>query len=203
MIDNTSVIIKTDTGQVELYLSELDALVDEITADIDEDTLTKPTTFLLILKELYTAKFRPQTALRYNGKSILLNSSPEEVEKLWDWYCKLAFKYGRTPTVLQFCLLTGIDRHTLQDWRDGSTRKANPLYSTVAKKIKQEAEAALESKAFESNSVSAIFGLKASHDWRETSPLPPQEYAIASHDTAEEIKARHMGASLPEKPDLD
>lgn len=202
MIDN-AVIIETDTGQIELYLSDLDAMVDEITADIDEDALARPTTFLLILKKIYIAKFRPQTPLQYNGKSIILNASPEEIEKLWDWYCNLAFKYGRTPTVLQFGILTGLDRHTFQDWRDGSTRKANPAYSTLAKKMKQEAEAALESRAYESNSVSAIFGLKASHAWRETSPIAAEITPAIQHETAEQIAARYANATLPKKPDFD
>ena len=196
--------INSDNGLTEVFLSDLDVMVDEIIRDLDDDTLSKPTTFMYILKEIYVRKFRPTESLRHNSKSLLMNTDPEVILHLWDWYCRLACKYGRTPTVLQFCILTGFDRHTFQDWREGNTRKASPEYSTVAKKIKQDAEGHLESKAYESNSVSAIFGLKASHGWRETAPVIPELDNSQTTETAQQISARYLAEArrMPDKPDL-
>ena len=201
MIENAVSIKNADGTSTEIYLSELDVLVDEYTSGMDEETLSRPAGFLGLLKHLYMVKFRPSENRLYNSRSML--DSPEDISRLWDWYCTLCYRFQKTPTVLQFGILTGVDRHTFQDWADGSTRGANPAYSTVSKKMKAEAEAALESKAIETSSIGAIFGLKASHQWREAAPVTETYDQIASHDSPEQIAARHSAATLPQKPILD
>jgi len=197
-----SIVVNSNGAETEVYLTELDAIVDEYIRDLDPETIAKPTTFLGILKHLYVTCFRPAEPQQYNSKSIL--RSAEDVSKLWDWYCSLAFRFGRTPTALQFGLLCGIDRHTLQDWKDGSTRRANSAYSTTAQKIKAESEAALENRAIESNAIGAIFGLKASHGWRETAPVSePEMLTQRPYETPEQIMARYADIEKPELPVFD
>lgn len=197
-----SIVIKNGDGETEIYLSELDSLVDEFIADMDEETLSKPSTWLAVLKHIYMERFRPSRKLQHNSGS-LLGDNPDAVEELWNWYCQTAYRFGRTPTICQFGILSGIDRRTIQGWKEGTWRKTNSRYSDTSKKMYAEAEAALEARAFESNSVAAIFGLKASHSWRETSPVPPEETQPERRDSIAEIAKRHgYELKMPEPPDL-
>ena len=200
---DTFVRISTDSGGIaEIFLSELDVLVDEYIKDLDEETKYKPSTFLGVLKYVYTEKFKPISGRRYNSKSMILDA--EDISNLWDWYCSLAYRFSRTPTIAQFGILCGIDRHSFADWKNKISRGASPEYCATAKKMFAEAEAALEAKAVESNGIGAIFGLKACHQWRETSPITPTESdMLPVHETAEQIAARYASATLPEKPFFD
>lgn len=205
-MQDTSIKVTNDTGgTTEVYLTDLDVLVSEYIADLDAETLSKPTTYLGLLKHIYVTEFRPSAKQQFNANSVLINADPVEISKLWDWYVSLALKFGRTPTIAQFGVLTGIDRHTFQDWRDGSTRNASPIYSTTSSKMKSESEAFLESRAVESGSIGAIFALKACHNWRESAPVTAEIETRPVVDSPEEIAARHASAALkmPEKPDLD
>ena len=194
--------VDTQNGEAEIFLNQLDVVADEFISDLSEQDKEKPTTFLRLLKYVYVQCFKPQKTLQYNCKSVLKDADTAVIEAVWDWYCSLALSFGRTPTVLQFCTLTGFNRHTLQDWREGNTRKETNEYSAVSEKMKQESEAFLEARAYESNSVGAIFGLKASHFWREASPILPELPRTEAHATLAEIRERHKDATLPEPVDF-
>lgn len=195
-----SIVIKTPDGQVEIYTNELDQLVDEFVRDMDEEMMYKPSTWLAVLKHIYMECFKPQKKLHYNAGSIL-NDNPEAIEAIWDWYVSTAYKFGKTPTILQFGILTGIDRTTIQTWKNGTWRTANKTYSLTAKKMYAEAEAALENRTIESNGIGAIFALKANHGWRETAPVSePEMLTQRPYETPEQIAAKY--ADYTEKPTL-
>lgn len=193
-----------DGGTVEVMTSTLDGLVQQYIDEhnLDEDAIKKHTTWLGILQFIYMQVFKPMRNMQYNAQSILAES-PKELEKVWDWYVITSYRFGKTPTILQFCSLVGLDRHTIQDWNDGSTRNLSKEYSTLARKMKQQSEGALESKVYETNSIGGIFGLKSSHGWRETSPVPAEAGEMLTHDTPEQIMQRHRGAVLPSPLNLD
>ena len=195
--------IKTTEG-IELYLSEIDQLCDEYINGLDDpESITKGTTFMGLLKYLYVHLFRPTKTMRYNSNSILVDQPASVYSGLWDKFCEICYRYGNAPTVLKFSVFTGVDRMTFETWKSGKWRNASQEYSITAKKMYQESESALEAKAYESNSIGAIFGLKANFQWRETAPLQAESETRPQIDTPEQIAARHASAALqmPEKPD--
>lgn len=200
---NTTVMVEQDGKEIEVYLTQMDALTDEFVRDLEPEELKKPSTFMGLLKYLYVNMFRPDRKMRHNSNSTLVEADAETISDLWDAFSALCFRYGQAPTILKFSQLTGIDRATFTTWKEGTWRTANQAYSRTAKKMFQESEAALEAKAIENNSIGAIFGLKCNFLWRETAPIVPEIDNTQMTETAQQISARYAEAlRMPDKPDL-
>ena len=122
-------------------------------------------------------------------------------------YLPLCYKYNKTPTVNQFSVLCDIDYSNLSDIRNGFYRsngsKVNNKYSQIVQKWYSICESALYNKAIEESSIGAMFGLKAGYGWRDNTTITVETNQAITHESAEEIAARHAAAVLPEKPVLD
>ena len=91
---------------------------------------------------------------------------------------------------------------TFTAWLNGDTRGASQAHSELAKKIQADCESILAGKVANTNSIGSMFILKCGYGWQENQHIVV-ETANTTHDSAEQIAARHASAALPEKPDLD
>lgn len=123
------------------------------------------------------------------------------LDRVWTIYTRLCGRYKQTPSLFEYCALTGISPDTLTDWQNGRLRASDAERVRTIKGWKNQTVAALEKKCINNNSIGAIFTLKAAHSWKESLPVAEVQPQV-THDTAEQIAARHSGARLPERPDL-
>lgn len=120
-------------------------------------------------------------------------------------YLPVCYRYLKTPTILQFCIFTGINNGFISQVRNGNyynnNYSVNKVNSEIVKTWFEICESALYGKALEENSIAAIFGLKAAHGWKEANELTITA-RIDEHESAAEIAARHNVESLPEMPEI-
>lgn len=120
-------------------------------------------------------------------------------------YLPVCYRYLKTPTIQQFCVFTGINNGVISQIKSGNYYNKNYSVNNSACEIVKTwydiCESALYGKALEENSISAIFGLKAAHGWKEASEININT-RIETHETAAEIAARHDAELLPEMPEI-
>lgn len=202
-----------DDGQdIEVYIDRIDEVADEyIRSLVNPDDITHPMIFTGMIHYIHNQLFKPcrrnqkiyqKNTYQNTTNSILPYDDIDTLDHVFDIYCGLCYKYRQAPTMLEYCILTGINYDTINTWLNGAVR--TKLHTETAKKWKKTCEEALEKKAIENNGVGAIFALKCAHGWRETAPLPaPENNLVGAVDSPEVIMARHTGAALPEPPVLD
>lgn len=143
----------------------------------------------LLLDTLYKTYFRPDTFKHGKPRTLIDTSDVNLVINVWDFYRWLCLKYGSTPTLQRFRSFTGINDDTLASWERGEYRTAE--HSAAVKMFKQDAEADLLSRAIDSNSIGAIFALKANYGYNDNQP---QTLTVKRDDmpqlTQEEIRQR-------------
>lgn len=98
--------------------------------------------------------------------------------------------------------MTGISQQTFARWNDEAYR-ASSSHCEWYKKAREECESAVVDSILQSNSIGGIFIAKSRFGYRETAPVTEVYDQIASHDSPEQIAARHSAARLPEPIDLD
>lgn len=120
-------------------------------------------------------------------------------------YLPICYRYLKTPTIQQFCVFVGINNGFITQVKNGNYYKndygVNKTSNEIVKTWFEVCESALYGKALEENSISAIFGLKAAHGWKEANELTITS-RIEEHETAAEIAARHQAAQLPAMPEI-
>lgn len=197
--DNT---IKVYDGS-EIYSSRIYELVDEYTNTLPEErTLEESETFSGLISYLYYHLFRDTE--RKNYGCVLDYDDIQSFDRVWQIYTHLCGRYKQTASLFEFCSLTGLSPDTLTDWANGKLRGNDAERIRTVKRWKNQTVSALEKKAVNSNSVGAIFSLKAAHSWRESTPSTPEmDNMLPVHDSAEQIAERHRMTALPEKPDFE
>lgn len=201
------------TTETEVYLNRIYEIADQYIADLkDEDELKDSCIFSGMIQAINAQLFRHTeknhaqymaNAYQNSQNSILDLSDIQTLDRIFNAYCCLCHKYRQTPTLLEFSYLTSIDKDTISSWIHGTARSNSPAHMRTAKNWKAVCEMALEKKAYQSNSIGAIFGLKASFGWRETSPVPVESERVEHHATAAEIAARYdVNLELPDKDAL-
>lgn len=194
------------TRTVEIYPHRIDEFADEYIGQlVDAEEIYNPQVFLGLLKYIYVQMFKPHENMPHNSNSILVLSDAETIGDVWDRFAAICYRYRTTPTLLKFSTLTGLDRKTIQAWHDGDGRSASPEYLLIAKKMYNEAETGLETKALEQNGIGAIFALKSLFNWRETSPEPAplQERRSPQLSQEELMQIIDERAKLDALPDLE
>ena len=194
--------IRTADG-TEVYISQIEQLFDEYTSNLENpDMIRKSTTFAGAMRYIYEQLFKPMEPQPYNKGTTLDTADIMQLDQIWGCYCRLCYKCGIRPTLLRYCLLTGIAPDTLDTWRRGEYRNASNVHSVTVKKWLKECESSIYDAVLD-NSVGAIFAAKADFGWRETSPIAAEETPTIQHESAAEISARYASARLPEKPVFD
>lgn len=197
----------TDTGQeIDVYVSAVPLLFDEYVSHHleDPDLIKKSAVFAGAMRFIFEHLFRPEKPQINNKHTKLDLSDIDGLDKVWGAYCNLCYTNGIRPTLLRFCVMTGLSMDTLHCWKTGYSRGATPRHSETVKKWLRECESSIYDGVLD-NQVGAIFAAKADFAWRETSPSLPEAEQQYQIDSVEAIRARHADAALtmPEKPDFD
>ena len=172
--------VKAGNG-AEVYKEEVLSIADEYTAETFSDCaedeikmlMRKSQPFKGMLKYINNRLFKLKDGdVKYNNKNSNIDYSDiDYINRLWDIYTSLCYRYLQNPTLLNFSLFTGIANETFSDWISGNYRGgtdgASSEYCQSAKKWKEECEAALYDTAMTGN-PGAMFLLKSNYGYTET-----------------------------------
>ena len=185
---------------IEIYQSDIDILCDEYMSMLSSDeAIHKSYGFTGLLEFLY--KRCICNIVTKNGRGYDYHVLDNV---FYNVYIPLCAKYSMPPSIIQFCTLVKIDSNYLSSVRrgtyDNGSKVSQGNKETVQKWL-DTCEAGLLSRAVGDNSIGAIFALKANYGYKEASTVTVEQVTQV-HDTAEQIAARHSGATLPERPEL-
>lgn len=205
----------------EVYENRIHELADDYIENLkvsenytDEEVkmlMRKTQPFKGMLKYIFKHLFKIRKGdVKYNNKNSRIDyNDVETLEKLWDLYAELCYRYLQNPTIMNFSLMTGIDYETFATWANGEYRGGNAgaassAHSAAVKRWRKECECALADTAMTGN-PGAMFLLKSKYGYTES----PQQIRVVGNrlpdETAADIAARHLGGSmqLPELPELE
>ena len=189
MLDNT---VKANNN-VDIYEHKIYQIFDNYVSRLSDDPeesnrmIRNVRYFKGALKCIYTSLFRPETVYdmergTYNP-SILDINDLELLDGLWSIYCNLCYEYGIKPTVMQYCIMTGLNHDTVTHWGSYNPEVIGNLYDygrdpSNAKRLKynlskswlKEQESALFDGA-SSGSVGDIFLLKSVYNYRDNTTI--------------------------------
>lgn len=204
--------IQTESG-TEVYLSEIHRLADEFTRDMSDEKAQQPQVFTAMLNYIYRSLFKPTAENmdiyeRNRGtarqNSILNYNDLQTLDSIWNAYIDLTVEYNQIPTLLDYSVLTGVDKDTLTTWENGSVRSKTDGYMRTIKRWKSTCEAALARRAILHNSIGSIFALKCSHNWRETAPVTiGEQESNGASQTPEQIMMKYRNVERPTLPQMD
>ena len=183
--------VRAENG-AEVYKEKVLEIADEYTAetfpDCEEDEIKmlmrKSQPFKGMLKYINNRLFKLKDGdIKYNNKNSNIDYSDiDYINRLWDIYTSLCYRYLQNPTLLNFSLFTGIANETFSDWINGNYRGgidgASSVHCQTAKKWQEECEAALYDTAMTGN-PGAMFLLKSNYGYTET----PQRIEITGANT--------------------
>ena len=183
--------VRAENG-AEVYKEKVLEIADEYTAetfpDCAEDEIKmlmrKSQPFKGMLKYINNRLFKLKDGdIKYNNKNSNIDYSDiDYINRLWDIYTSLCYRYLQNPTLLNFSLFTGIANETFSDWISGNYRGgtdgASSVHCQTAKKWQEECEAALYDTAMTGN-PGAMFLLKSNYGYTET----PQRIEITGANT--------------------
>lgn len=172
--------VRAENG-TEVYKRDVDVIADEYIAetfpDCDKDEIKtlmrKSQPFRGMLKYINSRLFKLKEGdIKYNNKNSNIDYGDiDYIDKLWDIYTSLCYRYLQAPTLLNFSLFTGIAHETLTDWTNGHYRAGGDAASSAhcqsAKKWLKECESALYDSAMAGN-PGAMFLLKSNYGYTET-----------------------------------
>ena len=171
-------------------------------------TAAQSPTFKGMLKYIYINLFKLRPGdIKYNNKNCRVDYGDVELlNNIWDMYTALCYERLQKPTILNFCVMTGISRDTVEDWRNGVCRakdgESGREHIRTAKNWYQECESGLVDSAMTGN-PGGMFLLKASFGYSEQ----PQRIEIAAAggptvtmQELDELRKQHLIA--PEKPEI-
>ena len=205
--------VRAENG-AEVYKEKVLEIADEYTAetfpDCAEDEIKmlmrKSQPFKGMLKYINNRLFKLKDGdIKYNNKNSNIDYSDiDYINRLWDIYTSLCYRYLQNPTLLNFSLFTGIANETFSDWISGNYRGgtdgASSIHCQTAKKWQEECEAALYDTAMTGN-PGAMFLLKSNYGYTET----PQRIEITganapalSQEDIRQIADQARKESIPE-----
>lgn len=187
MNDNT--VISEDG--IEIYTNEINRLSDEyIISELNNpDDIYNKQCFAGMIKYISMNIRKPD----YSNLVLL--------DKLWNIYTSLCYKYKQTVSIERYCLLIGISRQTFYSWFNEETMRdysevLGSSRSDMMKKWDNESESSWQDEASTGN-PGAMFVLKARRGWQETAPALVSA-SSQTHRTPEQIAADYGAqAALP------
>ena len=221
MKKNTVIADGTNT---EIYLDTIHQLTDEYISTLDdpEKIYENNTLFNGLIKYISINHFK---------KHPVDYDDIQGIDRIWDIYTGLCYKYNKYPSIIEFSMLININRDTVNSWKnqetrsylyydtDGNrikdiagwklnhpngeyTRELSISHSVTVKKWLAECEQNLYRGASESNKIGCIFALKANYGYVETAPKQI-ENPHQQVRTVEEIEAQYSEPieGLPQMPD--
>ena len=134
------------------------------------------------------------------------NNDIELLDSIFNIYIRVCGRYGRSPTLLMFGILVGINNMTFSDWANGDYRTASTHGITV-KKWKETCGAFALDKLHNQDGTNAnlIFACKVAYGMAETAPILAGQQQGIPQQTAQQIADKYKDVlELPEmeKPEL-
>lgn len=134
--------------------------------------------------------------IKYIAKQIAPVNTDDLVllNKLWDIYTQLCYKYNAVITIERYCILINISRETFYSWYKGETKneycaELGSSRSDTIKKWDRESESSMQDEASTGN-PGMMFVLKSRRGWNENAPaIGAAESAMLNKRTAEQIAA--------------
>ena len=190
--DNT--IKDIDGYTVDVYEDDIYRLADDYinTRLLNPDDILKRQPFAGMIK--YISKNIPKP----NMEDIVL------LDKLWNIYTDLCYKYNAIITIERYCILININRDTFYSWYKGETRndwckELCLTRSDIVKKWDKESESSVQDEASTGN-PGPMFILKARRGWSEQAPAVGASEQRMLTRTPEQIQADYI-QKLEKKPD--
>lgn len=198
------------SGNIEVYQSDIDLLCDEYVQGLpDESMIFKSTVFSGMLNYIHRIKLKhiisqcktDKGINKYNHDYALLDDIFQNV------YIYLCTRYNITPSIIQFCVLTGISRETISDINQGKYRadgsRVKPETYHTVKNWYNTCESMLLSKAANESSIGSIFALKANYGYRDN----VQQVEVITQDqqqaTPEQIAQKYADIEKPRLIDAE
>lgn len=177
MINNSEHIKDIDiyTHDIYKYADEYNLLIKDL-SNVNDKYLNK--SFIAMLIYIHD-RIEP----------IDLNNI-ELLDKIFNTFTCLCFKYNLLPTIQAFSFLSGLSNATFNDWLQGNTRNSSPIYFQTAQKwfdICKNATISELNNTYGTN-ANMIFIAKAAYGMAETAPVQIQSTS-APVLTAADIKA--------------
>ena len=188
---------------IEIYKSDIDILCDEYINSLPLPDLvySKVNVFTGMLNYIYNHSVKP---LLDSDKSYFNNYSllDDIFNRL---YIPVCSKYNKTPTVLAFSVLTGIDYDNLTDIKNGIYRgngtKVNINNSRIVKKWFKTCESSLVNKTVDESSIGSMFLLKSVYQYSENNTVTVIN-TIDNNQDPLTIQEKYSKVGLPDKPDI-
>ena len=200
MTDN----IILNTGSIEVYRSEIDFLCDEYIQSLpDESMIYKSTVFSGMLNYIYQSKLKYIISKSKNDKGInQYNNDYALLDDIFQSvYIYLCTRYDIVPSIIQFCVLTGISRETISDIKQGKYRadgtRVKPETCHTVKNWYNTCESMLLSKAANESSIGSIFALKANYGYRDNVQQVEVISTQEQQATPEQIAEKYADIAKP------
>lgn len=198
--------VKADNGS-EIYLDRFFEIADDyINALNNPDDLygSKGNCFTGMIKYISIH------LMRKNKDNICANL--DALNKIWDMYTILTYRYNQKPYIEEFAILLGISRDTIYSWGNGETRadyseELGSSRSDTVKKWQEECQTGRR-KGASAGSIGDIFLCKAVDGMVETAPAQVP-YSGDQRQSLEEIQHRYISENREEStrisrlPDAD
>lgn len=189
-----------EVSEIEVYETEIERYSELYIESLPEKTdIYNSITFTGMLKYIYRYVFKPEEITRKT--SILDYADIKLLDSIFNIYTSLCYKYRKKPTILGYCVMTGISNYSVNNWHNGKVNRANSEILQTIEKWFSECENALIDGAIESNSIGCIFALKANYGYSDNVP----QKLIIENGSAQDplsIAEKYKTAALPEKPEL-
>lgn len=198
------------TGNTEIYQSEIDVLCDEYISTLpDESMIYKTTVFSGMLNYINRNKLKYIISQCKTDKGI--NNFYNDYVLLDDIfnniYIYLCTRYNITPSIIQFCVLTGISRETISDIKQGKYRadgsRVKPETYHTVKNWYNTCESMLLSKAANESSIGSIFALKANYGYRDNVQQVEVISTQEQQATPEQIAEKYADIAKPRLVDAE
>lgn len=194
-------ILLLDFRGIEVYKTDIELLCDEYINSLpDESMIYKSAVFIGLLEFIYKRLLKniiPKN--EYDSNLELLDNI------FYNIFIPLCLKYNITPTMILFSSFCHVSYNNLIEIKKGfrnNGQKVKFLDSEIVKNWSNFIESGLLLKTVNEQSVGSMFALKAIYQYREANTLTIESNTQVTHETPDEIAARHSNAQLPEKPEI-
>ena len=132
----------------------------------------------------------------------------KQLNILWDIYTIICCTCRIKPTLMRYCIMTGIDNTTITSWINGEYMgRVSSGHSQTAQKWKSECESTLYDEVIQTGNIGCMFALKANYGYRDNIQIIQSDGRnLLPEYSREEIAARaalvdHMPDDIDSLPD--
>lgn len=186
---------------LEIYQTDIDILTEDyITSLSDPSMIYKSPVFKGLLLYIYNNKLKHIIETDKHNRNTKHHNFKLLDSIFFNIYLPLVYKYGFTPTVLEYTCFVNVSNQHISDIKHGlymgNGSKVNPDHTEIVKRWYSVCESGLASKAIESNGIGAIFVLKSRYQWQE-SPQQVEVINTNQNSTPQQIAERFRNAEKP------